>query len=237
MTATANPVNRQTRATSGRAPARKKRRRRLNRRGRILVAGLIACLAVSVIVAIAISASSGKTEVIGTETSESSKQAETAAPDTAAETAEAIGVVTEPPETSAPEFIPDPADVEMLAKLIWGEARGVRSTAQKAAVVWCVLNRVDASGYACGGSIEHVVTFPGQFVGYNESFPATEEFKAIAADVLKRWNAEKEGAENVGRVLPSEYLFFTGDGKVNTFTTEWDGGNVWNWSLPSPYEN
>lgn len=59
-------------------------------------------------------------------------------------------------------------DVEMLAKLIWGEARGVHSTEQKAAVVWCVLNRVDSPLYP--DSIEAVVTQKYQFSGYNESY-------------------------------------------------------------------
>ncbi len=35
------------------------------------------------------------------------------------------------------------ADVEMLARLIWVEARGVKSKTEQAAVVWCVLNRLD----------------------------------------------------------------------------------------------
>lgn len=41
-------------------------------------------------------------------------------------------------------YVHDEAEVEMLARLIWGEARGVASDTEKAAVVWCVLNRVDA---------------------------------------------------------------------------------------------
>ena len=41
----------------------------------------------------------------------------------------------------------------------------------------------------------------------------------------------------LGRVLPPEYLFFGGDGKHNTFRTEWDGGEYWDWSWPSPYES
>lgn len=69
-------------------------------------------------------------------------------------------------------------DVEMLAKLIWGEARGVRSKEQKAAVVWCVLNRVDSPLYP--DSIEAVVTQKYQFSGYNESYPLTDEFMEIA---------------------------------------------------------
>ena len=133
-------------------------------------------------------------------------------------------------------FKPNEADVELLAKTIWGEARGVKSITEKAAVAWCILNRVDAKGYACGGDIEYVLTFPGQFVGYDEDNPVTTECKEIAADVLARWAAEKAGHEDVGRVLPKEYTYFTGDGKRNYFTDEWKGGNTWDWSLPSPYE-
>ena len=48
--------------------------------------------------------------------------------------------------TPAP-YIPDEAEVEMLARLIWGEARGVPSDMHKAAVVWCVLNRVDTESW------------------------------------------------------------------------------------------
>lgn len=140
-------------------------------------------------------------------------------------------------DTQPPLFTPDEAEVEMLAKTIWGEARGVKSTTEKAAVAWCILNRVDSKGYACGGDIEYVLTYPGQFVGYNEDNPVTTECKEIAADVLTRWAAEKAGAENAGRVLPKQYIYFTGDGKHNYFTDEWKGGNTWDWSLPSPYED
>lgn len=140
-------------------------------------------------------------------------------------------------DTQIQSFTPDEEEVEMLAKTIWGEARGVKSTTEKAAVAWCILNRVDSEGYACGGDIEHVLTFPGQFVGYNKDNPVTDECKKIAADVLTRWAAEKAGIEGAGRVLPKQYIYFTGDGKHNHFTDEWMGGSTWDWSLPSPYED
>ena len=100
-------------------------------------------------------------------------------------------------------YIPDEAEVEMLARLIWGEARGVPSDMHKAAVVWCVLNRVDAEGWP--DTVAEVVTQPHQFAGYSPDYPATEEFKAIAADVLTRWEREKREGGEVGRVLPAEY--------------------------------
>ncbi len=34
----------------------------------------------------------------------------------------------------------------MIAKTIWGEARGTSMT-EKAAVAWCILNRVDSGEY------------------------------------------------------------------------------------------
>ena len=46
-------------------------------------------------------------------------------------------------EEDKPAYIPDAAEVEALAKMLYGEARGVVSDTEKAACVWCVLNRVD----------------------------------------------------------------------------------------------
>lgn len=104
-----------------------------------------------------------------------------------------------------------------------------------AAVVWCVLNRVDAEGWP--DTVAEVVTQPHQFAGYSPDYPATEEFKAIAADVLIRWEREKREGGEVGRVLPAEYVFFTGDGEVNHFRTEYKGGMFWDWSLKNPYSS
>lgn len=140
---------------------------------------------------------------------------------------------TQPPAIQTPSE----ADIEMLAKLVWGEARGVNSKTQQAAVIWCVLNRVDSTGYACGKSIAHVVTFPNQFQGYNANYPATDEFKALAEDVLTRWYAEKAGYINIGRVLPVEYQWFMGNGSTNTFRNAYTNGAKWDWSLESPYES
>ena len=133
------------------------------------------------------------------------------------------------------EWIPDRKDVELIARTIWGEGRGIQSMDEKAAIVWCILNRVDAEGYACGNSIEYVITFPHQFDGYDPSYPVTDEHVALAEDVLMRWHAEREGVEDVGRVLPKEYIYFIGDGTHNYFTIEWKGTDYWDWSLPSPY--
>lgn len=137
-------------------------------------------------------------------------------------------------ETEAPTWEPDTEEVVMLAKLVWGEAGGIPSTTEQAAVVWCVLNRVDSPKYP--DTVAEVVTQRYQFVGYKESNPATEEFMEIARDVLVRWHSEKSGTSDVGRVLPKDYLYFTGDGVRNYFTAEWSSSAAaYGWTLPSPY--
>lgn len=124
-------------------------------------------------------------------------------------------------------------EITVLAKMLWGEARGVQSDTEKAACIWCALNRVD-QGY---GSIVEVVTAPYQFVGYDVDNPIDDEIKALCEDVLTRWFSEKKGEINVGRVLPSDYLWFSGDGKRNHFRNAYRGGDKWDWSLTSPYES
>lgn len=144
---------------------------------------------------------------------------------------------TEPaqePETTEPA-IPelDPWEVELIARTIWGEADGVKSKAEQAAVAWCILNRVDAWGQ----SIEYVVTKPYQFLGYRPTGECPERHYELARDVLTRWYAEKAGETNVGRTLPPDYLYFIGDLKAhNWFSIVWQSGIYWDWSLPSPYD-
>lgn len=146
------------------------------------------------------------------------------APEPATEPSGVAETQTEPPWTDE--------EVIVLAKMVWGEARGVPSDTEKAACVWCALNRVD-QGY---GSIVAVVTAPYQFVGYREENPVDDTLKKLCEDVLTRWYAEKDGQTDVGRVLPKDYLWFSGDGGRNHFRNAYRGCNAWNWSLPSPYE-
>lgn len=156
-----------------------------------------------------------------------------AAPDMPSPPIEKITSTEEPRKADKPEYIPDAAEVEALAKMLYGEARGVTSDMEKAACVWCVLNRVDDRRFP--DTVLEVLEAPYQFAGYSQSYPATEEFMALAADVLKRYHAEQNGAENVGRVLPREYVFFTGDGEHNNFTIGWLDTDFWQWSLLNPY--
>lgn len=148
-------------------------------------------------------------------------------------------------ETGAEEIAPLPytdADAEALARMAWGESGGVgdldaggkivSADYQKAAAMWCALNRFDA-GYA--GSIVDVIAAPRQFHGYDPAHPLDEGLLALAYDVLDRWAAEQSGAADVGRVLPAEYLYFVGDGKHNYFTAVYRSGVYYTWELPDVY--
>lgn len=104
-------------------------------------------------------------------------------------------------------------DAELIAKTVWGEARGCTPEGQ-AKVVWTILNRVDDDRFP--NTIRGVVTQPDQFYGYSPNFPVTPEIITIVNDVLYRWNAEKNG-ESVERELPASYLYFTGNGQENVF--------------------
>ena len=141
------------------------------------------------------------------------------------------------------------ADVEMLARLIYTEARGVKSKTEQAAVVWVVLNRLDNPN-CLQKTIAEVVCAPYQF-DYRPWVPVLPEFEALAEDVLERWQAEKSAtagspaspggasrsAEDVGRVLPPEYQYFEGWGGRNWFSAKWKSGEYWDWGLGSPYED
>lgn len=139
-----------------------------------------------------------------------------------------------PGSTVTMEDLYPPTDEELtiLAKIVYREARGIEDKAHQAAVIWCILNRVD-NGY-WGNTISEVATYPKAFAWVPDT-PVEPELLLLAADVCERWNLEKAGASEVGRVLPREYLYFTGNGKLNHFTTEWKGTKVWDWSLESPY--
>ena len=130
------------------------------------------------------------------------------------------------------------SDINYLARTLYGEARGIESTMEKAAVCWCVLNRVDSDewDFRNMNTIESVVTAPNQFMGYDKQNPLDDELVEIAKDVLTRWYMEKDGIENVGRVLPKEYTHFYGDGESNYFRTDWRGKEFWDWSLEDPYK-
>lgn len=111
---------------------------------------------------------------------------------------------------------------ELAGRAIWGEAGGIPDEAQRAAVVWCACNRADAWDMDIGD-----VLTVDQFHGLAIRGEVPEQHVELARDVLARWMLEIEGWVDVGRVLPSQYLYFEGDGRVNHFSTEYGGGEYW----------
>lgn len=121
-------------------------------------------------------------------------------------------------------------DAIMLARLAWCEARGCTTTEQ-AAVMWCVLNRVDDPRFP--STIREVILQENQFY-YLDDAPATEELLSLARDVIARWGME-DLLVGAGRVLPEGYCWFRGDSVHNYFRDAYQGGNTWDWSWGSPY--
>ncbi|MCI8589841.1 MAG: hypothetical protein HFE77_03925 [Clostridiales bacterium] len=119
----------------------------------------------------------------------------------------------------------------LLAQLIQGEA-GSSGLTQKAAIVWVVFNRID-NGY---GTLSEVVT-GGAFYGWGDWQECTEENKLLAKDVYIRWQAEQAGFTEVGRVIPANCCHFSGNGMRNLFRVGGLKGEVWDFSLPSPYNS
>ena len=112
-------------------------------------------------------------------------------------------------------------EAEHIARTLYGEARGCSETEQRA-VVWCILNRVDEGVW--GDGIIGVITRPGQFAGYDPDHPIWPELYEIAQDVLAQWRLER-GGETVERVLPREFVYFSGNGSYNAFRDR--NGNRW----------
>lgn len=113
---------------------------------------------------------------------------------------------------------PDPAEVTALAQCLYGECRGC-SELQQRAVCWVIFNRVEDSRFP--DSIIGVLSQPSQFFGYSSSNPVWDSLYAVAYSCLTDWH------NGEGRPFGPEFCFFTGNGRVNTFTTAWGGGESW----------
>ena len=118
-----------------------------------------------------------------------------------------------------PVWEPATEDVEAIARTLYGECRGVDSEAEKEAVAWVIMNRIDA-GYA--DTVLGVISAPGQFAGYDPDYPLWTDLANIAERVLWMHHAEQMGIK-IERVLPREYLWFSGDGTRNYFRNEYVG--------------
>ena len=153
--------------------------------------------------------------------------------------AEPVDVVAGPESVEEPVRWYTEEDVVAFAQMGDGEAGGIPSDTEVAACFWGVCNRYDSGDpyYAGLNSLKAIIEQPGQFHGYDPNRQPSERRLRLARDVLERWSAEKNGAADVGRILPKEYMFWHGDGVHNYFTTVPGGWNAYDFSLPSPYES
>jgi len=117
-----------------------------------------------------------------------------------------------------PPYTPDEESVVALAQTLYGECRGCSELQQKA-VCWCVFNRVDSEQFP--NTVLEVVSQKNQFFGYKTSFPVTDELYALAYECMVDWH----NGEN--RVFSKDFLYFTGNGRINIFRTGWNSGDVW----------
>lgn len=107
-------------------------------------------------------------------------------------------------------------EVTLVARVVWGEARGC-SREEQMLVVWCICNRADAKGQ----SIEQVVTARNQFHGYRESNPVDEDTLEVVREVLEAWSRGEEALVLEPYATTSDYQFFNGDGRHNWFREEY----------------
>lgn len=148
-------------------------------------------------------------------------------------TPEPTPVPTPEPTPVIPEVHVSTYEAEMLARLAWGEARGIKSYAEKSAVMWVALNRTLDPRWS--SDLRTVLTQRGQFY-YSDSFPVQDDLYQVALHVLEQYELEKMGYE-ADRSIPKDYFFYTGDGKHNHFRKEYYSKGRWDWSLPDPYVN
>ena len=109
-------------------------------------------------------------------------------------------------------------EIEMIAKAVWGEARGTTPEEQRL-VVWTVLQRVDAGNY--GDNIEAVVTAPRQFDGYRDDNPVCPDIYALVKGELQKWARGEEPPTLEPFAPRAPYLYFAGRRGNNWFREQW----------------
>ena len=126
-------------------------------------------------------------------------------------------------------------DIRDMAGVMHKEARGLDAR-ECSMVGWCILNRYDSLIF--GSTIHDVMWARAQFAHSNRTVTDRGlDLVWLATDVMIRWYKEKYwGETDVGRTLPSGYLYYYGNGKHNLFRTKNSGAGSYNFGLPNPYE-
>ena len=106
---------------------------------------------------------------------------------------------------------PDPEDVALISRTIWGEVRGCPVEEQEG-VGWCIVLRKRSPQFP--DTIEGVVLQPNQWQGYSPNNPA-EPFHDMARAILIADHNGEHGP------LPDGMFWCSGDGKHQRFRTTW----------------
>jgi spore germination cell wall hydrolase CwlJ-like protein len=75
-------------------------------------------------------------------------------------------------------------EVDMLAKMVWGEALGCTAEEQ-ALCVWTAINRLEDGRF--GDTLADVLIAPGQFTGYSHKNPVVAEMREVVKKCLTAW--------------------------------------------------
>ena len=116
-----------------------------------------------------------------------------------------------------------------LVQMLYGEER-THSFRERAAVIWHTFNRVDSPLEA--NSVNKDITH-SHYSGYLTSNPKKDWAIWIVRDVTWRYACEQLGYEDVGRVLPPDYLYMAMHKGHNRFRTKYRGGSYYDWNIPS----
>lgn len=109
-------------------------------------------------------------------------------------------------------------EIDMIAKTVWGEARGCAPEEQRL-VVWTILQRVDDPKFP--DTIAEVITARNQFAGYEPSYPIWDEIRKLCHEEVEAWSRGAEPPTHTVYAPTAPYLFFDGDGSNNWFREEY----------------
>ena len=110
------------------------------------------------------------------------------------------------------------SDAELIAKTVYGEARGCTQDEMRL-VVWTILQRVGADGFP--DSIEGVVLEPKQFQGYRKTNPVDLEIYELVVEELKKWASGEDPPTYEPWATDTPYYYFDGRDGSNWFRAGW----------------
>ena len=104
--------------------------------------------------------------------------------------------------------------IRMMAKMVWGEARGC-DPEEQVLVVWTVLQRYDRGTW--GSTLERIITAELQFIGYEPQHPVMQDIYELCRDEMWKWYCGLDAPLLYPFATSAPYYYFNGDGTHNWF--------------------